>query len=454
LLAPKCKAEVAARSKEKRRSLFSDLSKSYIQEMPFGETVYNRFLAPAVLPLSIGAALSCSQPGEPPTAGSVELCVVSGPAATYGYHLEVAGGGTGEKVAGVNFTIAFDGTAKACKNVFMPSEPETWNSASANVTITEDAISGIDVDEIVVTKNGTAGPGIKNAKSTTVTTSFTDVQSVHFSHVGVDPKPVGSDVIVRDFRAGGNRDIQVCTTLACAIGTSFAGNVSFTTDFDGQGTNAFVLPWQKNGGQASCTGNSGGSQQNLYIFTNPAIIGPVEVFLQYKLWMGRTSTGPGIGNVGEFKNTNSDPAAPGGHKWFVLFRNEAGGSNARMTAEQSPSVGKFITTSYPGFTGTGGLDGSIGEVHFFGSDVATPWNPDDNTNKVNTLTFRFKSESAINAGNGEMSLWVNGVLRQEKKNMFTSPFGVGEWQIGGPTWICPPQDQTAYVWDMVVWRKP
>ena len=273
---------------------------------------------------------------------------------------------------------------------------------------------------------------------------------------GSDPSPQTGDVIVLDFRAGGNKDLQACPDRACAVTKIgfLTSNVQFTTNFDGNNTRALVFPWVLNNGQASCTGNVG-SQQDMFIETGANVTGPADIYLQYKIWMGRTATGGGTGTVGSYSNVNLGGGTPGGHKWWVWFRTPAGNSDGRLTGEQSPTLWKMITTPYPGYTGPApGADNSIGEVHYFGTDVTTgAWNPDANLNKVNVLTYHIRSETANNAQNGLMEVWANGALVQAKSNLYTSPLGFQILQIGGPTWICPPQDQTHYVWDILVWRK-
>jgi hypothetical protein len=47
---------------------------------------------------------------------------------------------------------------------------------------------------------------------------------------------------------------------------------------------------------------------------------------------------------------------------------------------------------------------------------------------------------------------MNGQLVLDPQHQRTGSLGWGEVQIGGPTWICPPQDQTMYFWDIVIWQ--
>lgn len=272
-----------------------------------------------------------------------------------------------------------------------------------------------------------------------------------------DPAPAPGDVVLVDMRAGGAQDLQTCTTASCARGRYAlqVGAVGFTANMDGAGRRALVLPWTKFNGQATCTGNVG-SEQDMAIGLMPNIAGPADVYLQYKIWMGRTATGGGTGLVGAYMNASNVAGAPGGHKWFAWFRSASGSPEARLTGQQSPTLWKLITTAYTGYSGPAAVaDGSIGEVHLFGSDVPTgAWNPDQHLNQVNTLTFRIRSETAANARNGLMEAWANGALVQSRTGLYTATYGFYELQVGGPTWICPPQDQTAYVWDLVIWRRP
>jgi hypothetical protein len=271
-----------------------------------------------------------------------------------------------------------------------------------------------------------------------------------------DPQPGPDDEISIDFRAGGNKDLQQCNSIG-DVQCLKTGAVDLTTDFDGKGTHALVFPWRRYNGQAECSGNTTGptgSEQDMSVGPQPLLTGGGEIFLQWKIWMGRTPTGGGTGEIGAYRNAASVPNAPGGHKYFVLFR-DPNSNQARMTFEQGQTLGKWITTMYDGYAGPPEIgDGSIGQLHFFGeSSLAEPFNPDDHIGEVVTFTCRFKAESAKNAHDGEMTLWINGVLRDHAENMYTGIFGTSEWQLGGPTWICPSQDQTHYMWDMVVWRK-
>ena len=345
-------------------------------------------------------------------------------------------------VPGVTLLLA---TVRSDSNTLLPDRVPVWTSSANNVA--------------TVSANGLVSaqaPGNAIITATIGTVSGSSSGVVAGAAGTGDPQPQTGDQILLDFRAGGNKDLQSCTDLTCARNRMgiHVGNIGFTTNFDGNNTRALVFQWLLNNGQATCTGNTG-SQQDMFMETSTNVSGFADIYLQYKIWMGRTATGGGVGTVGSYSNVNLGGGTPGGHKWWVWFRTAAGNGDGRLTAEQSPTLWKMITTSYPGYTGPAPIaDGAIGEVHYFGTDVTSgAWNPDANLNKVNTLTFRIRSETANNAQNGLMEVWANGALVQSKSNLYTSPLGFFGLQIGGPTWICPPADQTYYMWDIVVWKK-
>jgi uncharacterized protein YjdB len=292
------------------------------------------------------------------------------------------------------------------------------------------------------------------------------------------PVPQPGNVVFLDTRAGGAHSIQsaAITTVQQALSAGASANlgagaggytgpgalgfgrVDFTTDVDGRGTNAFRFNWTRAAGNpGGCGGaedadpaNDGTynavSQHSQYLRFDPLLNGPGrEVYLTYSLWAGRTATGGGTGTdaVGTFQHQ----ALTGGHKMLVWFRRNAAGTG-------STSAGRITATAGDGTRGV--------ELHWQGEEGGSPSVPDQYgspafdlnqyRNQVVTVAYRFRAESALGARDGIVQQWMNGRLVLDLHNAGTAHTGWSAAQIGGPTWICVPQDQTMYVWDVVAWR--
>jgi len=268
------------------------------------------------------------------------------------------------------------------------------------------------------------------------------------------PPPVGSSNIVFDTRAGGIENIQSpnVTTFADALAvtkpsgyknTSSGGYpvypLDFVTNFDGNGTHAFRYSWTYLGGYngtASSCFNAVGEENKMVHFNHKIAAGPL--YIQWKAWYGRTATGGGYGNstIGSFNHEGS----AGGHKIMLIFRND-GTSQARVyvgyTGPTTGLVGAMSQTAPGFFENTEGLSG----VH----------NLNEYDNQVVTFTLYVKPESGNNTLDGQYDLWFNNDHVFHITNLASGTAGYGEQQFGGPTFICPPQDQTQYQWDWVEW---
>lgn len=85
--------------------------------------------------------------------------------------------------------------------------------------------------------------------------------------------------------------------------------------------------------------------------------------------------------------------------------------------------------------------------------ASTPFNWDALVSQWIALTIRIAPETSVGARNGRIQVWVNNTLTHDVASANTYSTGLaGELQIGGPTWIGVPQDQTMYVKDIVVWQ--
>jgi hypothetical protein len=272
------------------------------------------------------------------------------------------------------------------------------------------------------------------------------------------PAPQAGDRIIRDTRAGGANSVQAANTLAEALATSgvyieehcynrggLCLGPGFTTNLDGAGTRAFIWNIKKDAGNPDGCVAGGPSQHNWMLYLNPSWGAPVvDLYVQYKFWMGQTATGGGAaGNIGQFSMGGKD---------LIVFRFIPGvGStnDGRFTAAYAgyggpDRYGAYLWNPVPGEPGTG----SGGEVF-----ADTYFDKRDHYNEAVTATYHFKGESAVGARDGVLEVWMNDISVYSRTNLALGTLAWGEAQIGGPTWICPPQDQTEYFWDIVLWER-
>jgi len=279
------------------------------------------------------------------------------------------------------------------------------------------------------------------------------------------PPPVGSSNIVFDTRAGGTQDIQAASVVNVTDADDAftingrktyvqsknpAGPTVYPTDFvtnlDGKGTHAYRFNWMYlanySGNASSCYNQNG--EQNAMIDLNPKYNSSAPIYLQWKTWFGRTATGGGMGNstIGSFNHTGG----AGGHKMFIMYRQSGGGTLYRTYFGYSGADGLVLS-----FRGGWG-DTSSGGPGTREADLGlTPHNLNDYNNQVLTWTLYIKPESAAGASDGAVGLWLNNKRIYYYNNVETGNTGFYEHQFGGPTFICPQQDQTQYYWDFVEW---
>ncbi len=254
---------------------------------------------------------------------------------------------------------------------------------------------------------------------------------------GGAPSPSGS--IRFDTRAGGTHDIQTSSTMAAALSASGFSNVhagqrslpyhvDWTNDADGAGTRAFRFNWQ---------GSSGpGDEHDMMIFRGMSSLGITsdELYIQWRIWQGRTSSGGGVGSVGSWDAYGG----PGSGK-RIVWQTSAGG-DGRFTFAPGTEADKlgqfFVANSYnPTTAGVAPVDWQT---------YAHQWV---------FLTFRLKPESSNGEGDGIIEAWVDDTKFYSNLAAVTRQYAyTGQLEIGGPTWIEPPQDQTMYVADIVVWQ--
>jgi hypothetical protein len=276
----------------------------------------------------------------------------------------------------------------------------------------------------------------------------------------IRPSPQSTDHFILDTRSGGSKSIQGATTLGqaeSASGLSVSENCQsgnclgpgFTTNVSGAGEHAIVWNIIQNAGDTACI-QGGPAEQDWKIYlTTSGVNATGEIDLQYKYWSGQTATGGGAaGNVGVFSHTGG----AGGHKDVVWYRQRGGSvtNDGRFTMADEDSTAhtgqKVLWDPVPGEGGTG----SGGDI--YASDVGALFDKNNHNNAIVTVTYRLRPESAVGRGDGAFQQWMDTTIVLNLQSRHTGTLGWGEIQIGGPTWICPPQDQTMYIWDIVIWQ--
>jgi hypothetical protein len=318
------------------------------------------------------------------------------------------------------------------------------------------AASTYDVQ--VVAFSGTLNAGAVFGNLSNVATGTTSSSS---GVTGSVPGPKPTDLIIRDTRSAGQNSITGALTLADGLSAAGlyldwscqSGNClppGFTTAVTPAGEHAFIWNVKQNAGNPDGCIAGGPSQQNWKIWLNAAAVNANgEILLQYRYWSGQTVTGGGAaGNVGTFTHRGG----AGGHKDVVWYRQRNGSTtnDGRFTMASEAGTGgigeKVLWDPVPGEPGTG----SNGDI--YASTVGVVFDKDAHNNQVVTVTYRLRPESSVGAGDGVFQQWMNGQLVLDLQNQHMGTLGWGEVQIGGPTWICPTQDQTMYIWDIVIWQ--
>lgn len=237
-----------------------------------------------------------------------------------------------------------------------------------------------------------------------------------------------------DTRSGGAQSIQSAANLAAALTASGftesdpgSGDLDFATDADGAGSNAFRFDWP---------GVSAATEVDLMIYRSMGALGitAADTYIQFKIWQTKTASGGGIGTAGDWDCCSQ---GPGSGKRFVWFRT-SGGNTGRLT--YAPGGGSFLGQLFV-------------ESTYNPSTASAQFNWDNYVSQWITLTARIVPETGVGASDGTIQVWVNSTLTHSVTSADTYSTGLGgELQIGGPTWIGVPQDQTMYVKDIVVWQ--
>lgn len=271
---------------------------------------------------------------------------------------------------------------------------------------------------------------------------------------GQPPTPSGN--IRLDTRVGGAKNIQAAgvTNITQAEAASGFGTnentatpylLDFTTDV-GDGSKAFRFNWKEGGP----TGYGSGCQQPLNQFHEhdmgieqySGAVGTDEVWVQWKRWFGKTASGGGVGSVANWVSWPPS-CGIGMGKSAIMFR--AGESqDGRLTLTNGQTADKRMEV-------INDRQGANADLSATYRVPVVEW--DNLINQWVTTTFRIKPGSGDRTLDGIFELWVNANKVFSKLDIPWGPLGFTTWlQLGGPTWQGPPQDQTMYMKDIVVWQ--
>lgn len=369
-------------------------------------------------------------PGEPkcvsfvvPAASSTEDTVVAS--------VTVSPSSTQVDVGG---TASLSATVENSSGETLNRSP-SWSSLNSSVATVDG--SGI------VTGQSTGTTGIVASVDGVADTAAVDV--VESDSIGGDypiyhsPIPSSGQTILLDTRSGGGQSIQDAniTTLseantAAGTGTYGAEPFAFTTDFDGQGTSAWVARYR------AVNGNYGDRRAFIQT-TTPS---RREIYVQWKQWMGRRAgDGVGWGVLESFDFTNpNDPVGNAARKNVRIVGPDWSGGNALWTGAM-PGPDPVPMKFYDEQNFTVMYDGS--------------WTPEQLENSYVVFTYRIKCESSQGAGDGVMEMWLEkeGVLIAQKSayNIDMGCQAVRQFNVG-LMMRSPIEDMSEYFWDLVIWE--
>jgi hypothetical protein len=249
-----------------------------------------------------------------------------------------------------------------------------------------------------------------------------------------DPTPDADDRILFDVRSS----LQQATSRTAAeapFRATYNGMwypseaVHFVQNFNGRGTNAIRLDWTRT---STCVDQARQVQAG---FTSPY---PKEIYVQWKLHMGRTAEGGGLGEVGRFQLTNS-ACSNAARKALLVPRDVPDGGNyGRMgyTWAGPAPVKPLLTQTTPDYA----VYGSASDFDYQGAQ-----------GQDIIQTVYYKAASSETAYDGVIRLWINGRLILEAVGANIMHYGFHRFSL--PTVMrAPSLDQSEYIWDIVAWE--
>jgi len=249
----------------------------------------------------------------------------------------------------------------------------------------------------------------------------------------VGPTPDGDDRILFDTRT--SLQVAGTTEVALALFDEVTGSWSLATDVDGRGTHALRLDHPGWDG-VNCTDQGGMLYQQL---PSPS---PRQLFVQWRLHLGRTTTGEGLGPVGSFQITNVGCGNAGAKRMLVLRDVPDLGGEGRVDyvwsgpAPVNERLEGWYTSPNPGNLGQNAGPEFSAEASV-GADV--------------THTLYLEAASTSGASDGAARMWINGALVMEHINIPTGHWAFHRFQFP-TTFRAPAQAQSEYYWDILVWE--
>ena len=298
----------------------------------------------------------------------------------------------------------------------------TWSATGGTITTAGRYTAGATAGTYRVIAMGPGG--LSDTSAVTVTAAAAPPSS------GASPLPDANDRILLDARQRlqqattlGEAECALRATGTCSPTVQPTAETGFTTDVDGSGTRALRKSWR---GMSICDDASAAYWQ--VRLPSPY---PRRMFISWKMRMGRTATGGGLGAVGAFDITNGNCGNAGRKVMLVLRDVPDEGGNGRIdylwpgSAPVQPSVG-FQPLNRGAFQ------------------------PQDHVGQTLQQTLYLQAESSPTANDGVLRLWVNGALVMEFVGD-VGPEAFHRFQFPS-TFRAPIQDQTEYWWDIVAWE--
>jgi uncharacterized protein YjdB len=246
------------------------------------------------------------------------------------------------------------------------------------------------------------------------------------------PAPIDGDRILIDTRT----TLQQATSRAQAIrafgqGTQAGWLWYFTTNVDGQGTNALRIDWPKR------PSNSCSYQTATLTAALPAPAAN-QLVVQWKHHIGRTASGGGFGSIGQFSLV--DHGCPDGRHLTRVNGQSVGDAAQQMTYQWTggapPIAPQVVRPGSPPLQ----VDALAPVVDF-----------QDYVGRTITQTLLVVAESSPGASDGIVGLWIDDRLVLAKTALPLSVSQFSRIVFAGRSPLAL-QRQSEYFWDVLVWE--
>src|SRR5687768_12142759 len=256
-------------------------------------------------------------------------------------------------------------------------------------------------------------------------------QGSGLTSLSVAPSPGTNDAILFDSRTTLQRATSLTQALALFDQPSGVRYWSFTPNVDGSGTNALRVDWPI-GSNSRCI------RATAELSANIPVPHSGEIVVEWKQRLGRSSTGGGVGSIGQFA-IGSPKCYDGGRTVGQFFR--AGAATTAAEADElywGPHKGW-----YPQLLLSSG--GSLQPNHW-------EWDPHASTGRTIRQTLSLKPESSPGAGDGEVRHWVDGRMLWEHTGLSLGAETLRRFVFPGLMHL-PAKRQSEYFWDIVIWAR-